>query len=289
MGKKIREEIKVMAEIAAALVKELRDATNVSMMECKRALVEADGDMEQATKLLRERGITIAAGKASRTANQGLIASAAAEDGRKASLIEVNCETDFVARNETFAAFVEQLAGKACSTDGALADEVKDEVTAKIVEIGENIIVRRNTRYCLEGTGRIASYIHPGGNVGVLIEVGCEKDQTVEDSAFKELVKDLTLHIAACNPQHLVSGDVPADVIASEREIYANQVKDKPAQIIDKIVDGKLKKFFEEICLIEQGFVKEPKQSVSALLASKGNDLGDKLSIRRFVRYQLGE
>lgn len=278
-----------MAEITASLVKKLRDATNVSMMECKRALVDTGGDMEKATKLLRERGIAIAARKASRAANQGLIASATAEEGRAVSLIEVNCETDFVARNENFRAFVDDLARKSCATDGNLADEVKDEVTAKIAEIGENIIVKRNIRYLLENRGKIASYIHPGGKVGVLIEVSCEKDETATGDAFKELVKDLTLHIAACNPQHLTSDDVPPGIIESEREIYAKQVKDKPPQIIDKIVNGKLKKFFTEVCLVDQGFVKEPKQSVSSLLAAKSRELDDTLRIRRFVRYELGE
>lgn len=278
-----------MAEITAPMVKKLREATNVGMMECKRALVEADGDMGKATKILRERGIVIAGKRASRATNQGLIASAISEDGKTASLIEVNCETDFVARNETFKAFVDQLARKACETDGNLANAVKEEVTAKIAEIGENIVARRNARYVLQGPGMIASYIHLGNKVGVLVEVGCEKDETVKNDIFKELAKDITLHIAACSPQYLTPDEVPPEEIGSEREIYAKQVKNKPAQVIDKIVDGKLKKFFAEVCLFEQGFVKEPKQKISALLDVKGKELGDKLNIRRFVRYQLGE
>jgi elongation factor Ts len=277
-----------MAEISAEMVKELRDATNVSMMECKRALAEAGGDMAKATKLLRERGMAVAAKKASRTANQGLVASLIADDGKTGSLVEVNCETDFVARNPNFQAFVAELAKKACATDASLAEEMKTQVTAKIAEIGENIVLRRNTRYILGGSGKIASYIHLGGKVGVLLEVSCGKAETVKSPAFEELAKDLTLQIAASSPKWLTSAEVPADVIASEREIYAKQVTGKPANIIDKIVDGKLKKFYGEMCLVDQPFVKEPKQSITQLIAAKSKDLGDTIAVKRYVRYQVG-
>jgi elongation factor Ts len=259
------------------------------MMECKRALVEAGGDVDSATRLLRERGMAVAAKKASRAANQGLIASHTAEEGRIASLVEVNCETDFVARNETFIEFTRELARKACETDGALAEEVAQDVVAKVAEIGENIVVRRNTRYVLQAPGAVTSYIHLNAKVGVLVELGCEKEETAQADAFKELGKDLTLQVAASNPGYLTSEEIPDDAIQSEREIYAKQVVDKPANIIDKIVDGKMKKFYAEVCLVDQAFVKEPKQSVSALLAAAGKELGDTLTIRRFVRYQIGE
>jgi elongation factor Ts len=277
-----------MAEISAGMVKELRDATNVSMMECKRALAEAGGDMAKATKLLRERGMAVAAKKASRTANQGLVASLLADDGKTGSLVEVNCETDFVARNPTFQTFVAELAKKACTTDASLAEEMKTQVTAKIAEIGENIIIRRNARYTLGGSGKIASYIHLGGKVGVLLEVACGKAETVKSPAFEELAKDLTLQIAASSPKWLTSSEVPADIIAAEREIYAKQVTGKPANIVDKIVDGKLKKFYGETCLVDQPFVKEPKQSITQLIAAKNKDLGDTIAVKRYVRYQVG-
>jgi len=278
-----------MAEITADIVKKLREATNVSMMECKRALVEAGGDMEKATRLLRERGIAIAAKKASRATNQGIIASAKTEDGKIASLIQVNCETDFVAKNENFKNFVAQLAVKACATDGNLGETSKDELTAKIAEIGENMVITRNVRFVSEGTGAIASYIHMGGKVGVLVDVACEKTETADNPVFKELIKDLTLHIAASRPKYLTSAEVPADVISAEREIYAKQVTGKPANIIDKIVDGKMKKFYEEACFVNQLFVKEQKETITSLLDSKGKQVGDALKIRRFARYQLGE
>lgn len=278
-----------MVEINAELVKQLRDETNVSMMECKKALVEAGGDLAQATTLLRKRGVAVAAKKASRAANQGLIVSAAAEGGKILSLIELNCETDFVAKNEGFKKLADQFAAKACGTDASLADQVKDQLVAKIAEIGENIVFSRNIRYVLQGKGRLGSYIHLGGKVGVLIDVGCENSATEENPAFKDLVKDLTLQVAASSPRYLVPSDVPADVLAAERDIYASQVKDKPPQIVDKIVDGKLKKFYSEACLMDQVFVKEAKLSIRALLAAKDKELGDKLTLRRFVRYQIGK
>jgi len=287
--KPTNKETIIMAEITAALVKQLRDATNVSMMECKRALQDAGGDMEQATRLLREKGIATAAKKATRTANQGLVASSVSGDNKSGAIVEINCETDFVARNPNFVAFVAELAAKANEIDGVLADAVKDHVVQKITEIGENIVVKRNKRFKLQGTGVVESYIHMGGKVGVLVEVGCEKEDTLGKDAFKEAVKDITLHIAASSPRYLTSDEVSADEIKGEREIYAKQVEGKPANIIEKIVDGKMQKFFSEICLVDQPFVKEPKQSVTQYLAQKGKEAGDSLVIRRFARYQLGE
>jgi len=258
------------------------------MMDCKRALVEADGDLEEATKLLRKRGMAVAAKKASRATNCGLVASASSDDGRVSSLIEINCETDFVARNAEFQAFVADLAGSACSTDGALAEEKKNEIVAKVAEIGENLVVRRNVRFVREEPGKVESYIHLGGKVGVLIELGCGKDETTGQPAFLDLARDLSLHVAACSPRFLTSDEIPDEVIASEREIYAEQVKGKPEQIMENIIGGKLKKFYAESCLVDQGFVKEPKQSITELLEEKGKELNDSLTIRRFERYQLG-
>jgi elongation factor Ts len=278
-----------MPDITAEMVKQLRESTNVSMMECKKALVEASGDMQLATRILREKGIATATRKATRATNQGVVASATAGDGRSASLIEVNCETDFVARNQTFVSFAGELARRACETDGPLAEEVKALVTAKIAEIGENIVVKRNVRFVAAGHGKLSTYIHLGGKVGVLLEMGCEKEETLGKEEFLSVLKDVTLHVAACAPKYLTSAEVPASEIATEREIYAKQVKDKPPQVVEKIVDGKLKKYFTDVCLIEQPFVKDPKVSVRALLSAKSKELGDNLSLRRFMRYQMGE
>jgi len=274
--------------ITAAQVKELRDATNVSMMECKKALVETDGDLKAATKILRERGVAVAAKRASKEANQGLVASATSEDGNTISLVEVNSETDFVARNEDFQAFVVEVAQKALTTDEPLSETMNDVLMDKIAAMGENLKIRRNVRYQLDGTGKVASYIHLGGKVGVLLEVGCENESTTTTPAFEELVRDLTLHIAAVAPAYLTSDEIPADVVSEERKIYENQVKGKPENIIEKIVDGKLNKFFSETCLVNQGFVKEPKQSITDLVNQKSKELGDTITIKRFTRYQLG-
>jgi elongation factor Ts len=273
-------------QITASQVKELRTATGVSMMDCKKALQETAGDMDAAMKLLRERGMAVAAKRATKAANQGLIT--ATGEGDCIAMVEVNCETDFVARNADFQAFVGEVAEKALTTDGDLSDLMQDVLMDKIAAIGENLKLRRNVRFALNGTGKVASYIHMGGKVGVLVEVGCTKEATLTNEAFEELVKDITLHIAAAAPRYLDSSEVPEDVVAEEREIFAKQVEGKPENIIDQIVNGKIKKFFAEICLVDQGFVKEPKQSITELLAEVGKQVDDTLCIRRFERYQLG-
>lgn len=277
-----------MADITAAMVQELREATNVGMMECKRALVEAGGDKDQAIRLLRERGMAIAAKKSSRAANQGMIATAG--DSKKSALVEINCETDFVTKNEIFQKFVKTMAEKALSIpDGKITETTKTEMAAKIAEIGENLVAKRNIGYTLQGPGMVASYIHLNGKLGVMVELGCGKEPTAGSPVVQELAKDLTLHVAACSPRYLVSREVSADVVAAEREIYSKQVEGKPANIVDKIVDGKMAKFYAQVCLVDQGFVKDPDTSITKLLEAKGKEVGDTLTIRRFVRWQLGE
>lgn len=277
-----------MPEITAATVGKLREMTNAGLMDCKKALTEAAGDLDAAVDILRKRGVAQAAKKAGREAREGVIAQHIAPGGKLGVLAEVNCETDFVAKNENFQAFVASLVNDAKGIDGSLAEAAKDKVVAKIAEIGENLIVRRNVKYTVSGNGAVAGYIHLGGKVGVLLEVGCGKAETASAELFKETIKDVTLHIAAANPQFLNRSDVAAEVIAAEREIYAKQVEGKPANIVDKIVDGKLEKYYSQICLVEQGFVKDPDQTVADMLAARGKELGDTLTIRRFTRYQVG-
>jgi elongation factor Ts len=273
-------------QITASQVKELRTATGVSMMDCKKALQEAAGDLDGAMKLLRERGMAVAAKRATKEANQGIVT--ASGEGETLAMVEVNCETDFVARNPDFQAFVADVAEKALGTDDSLSEIMKDALMDKIAAIGENLKLRRNVRFSLNGTGKVASYIHMGGKVGVLVEVGCTKPETVGTPDFDELVKDITLHIAAAAPSYLDSSEVPEELVNAEKAIFAKQVEGKPENIIEQIVNGKLRKFFAEICLIEQGFVKEPKQSITNLLGEAGKNLDDTLCIRRFERYQLG-
>ena len=278
-----------MADISASLVKELREETGVGMMECKKALVEANGDKTAAIKILREAGMAIAAKKASRAAKQGIIAANVSEDAQSGILIEVNCETDFVAKNDNFKSFVAELVQDARGiADDTLAEVAKAKVDAKIAEIGENIIARRNLSYQVEGTGAVAAYVHLGGKLGVLVEVGCAKAESARNPAVKEMLADLTLHITAVNPACITRDQVPAETVAAEKEIYAKQVEGKPANIIDKIVAGKLEKFYGQICLLEQAFVKDQDKTVTAVLAEVGKAIGDAFTVRRFVRWQLG-
>jgi len=278
-----------MATISAALVKELRDATGVGMMECKRALVDTDGDKDAAIKKLREAGMAMAAKKASRTAKQGVIVSAISEDSQSGRMVEVNCETDFVTKNEVFQAFVSEILKDADGIDDNTISEVaKTKVEAKIAEIGEKLVARRNITYQVQGTGAIAAYVHLGGKLGVMVEVGCEKADSVQNDAMKAMLADLTLHITAVDPMCITRDQVPAETVEAEKEIYAKQVENKPANIIDKIVQGKLDKYLGQICLLEQAFVKEPSQTITDVLTAAGKAVGDEFSIRRFVRWQLG-
>lgn len=278
-----------MVQITAQQVKELRELTKVGMMECKRALTETGGDMDAAMKVLRERGLAIAAKKSERTASEGLITASVSADRQTGSMIEVNCETDFVAKNDNYKDFVQSLVARADTyADGEMAAAVADEMAAKIAEIGENLVFNRNTRYQVEGTGGVASYIHLGGKVGVLLEIACEKAETPAQDAFAQVAADICMHIAAMNPISLDRTGIPADVIDAEKAVYAKQVEGKPENIVEKILAGKLEKFFALNTLVGQAFVKDNDLSITELLVKIGKELGDTLSIRRYVRYQIG-
>ena len=287
--------------ITASLVKELREKTGVAMMECKNALKETEGDIDAAIKILRERGEAKAEKKASRDANEGIIVAALAESGKSGVLVEINCETDFVAKNENFQAFVGEVAATVLASDVTDLEAAKalpkgDEtlegfIKTKVLEMGENLQFRRFERLTLNGEGAVASYIHLGGKVGVLIEVSAEKAETASSDAFKDLVKDLTLHIAATSPAGLKREDIPAELVESEKDIFRKQMEGagKPADILDKIIEGKLGKFYSERCLLEQGFVKEPDTSIKSLLEANGKELGDTITVNSFLRFGLGE
>lgn len=287
--------------ISAATVKELRDKTNAGMMDCKKVLNETNGDIEAAIKLLRERGIMKAATKTDRAANEGVITARVSPDAKSGILLEINCETDFVSRNENFQAFVSDVAdtlaaSKAQDLDAALAVQkgdlnLGDFVKAKVVEVGENIQFRKYVRFDAAPGGVIVSYIHMGGKVGVLLEVGTTKPETASKDAFKELIKDLTLHIAAAAPKGLSRDDIPQDVVDAELEIYRARLADsgKPANIIENILKGQIGKFFAESCFLEQGFVKDPNVTITNLVAEKSKEVDDTVTVTRFVRFGLGE
>jgi elongation factor Ts len=276
-----------MAEVTAALVGKLREMTNAGLMDCKKALGESNGDLQGAVDILRKKGVATAAKKAGREAKEGVIAQYIQPGGRLGVLVEVNCETDFVAKNETFRAFCDDVAKRLANDANADLEALRTEQVAKI---GENIRITRHARLEVAGNGLIAGYIHTGAKVGVLVEVGAGKESTVTNEAFREVVRDITLQIAAASPTSVSREQVDPVIVAKEKEIAAEQVKGKPAQAITKIVEGKLDKFFQTICLVDQGFVKKNSEiTVREHLANVGKQLGDELSIRRFVRFQVGE
>lgn len=276
-----------MAEITAALVGKLREMTNAGLMDCKKALNESSGDLNAAVDILRKKGVATAAKKAGREAKEGVIAQYIQPGGRLGVLAEINCETDFVAKNETFRAFCDEVAKRIAQEPAADLEALRTEQVAKI---GENIRINRHARLEVSGNGLVASYIHTGAKVGVLVEVGAGKESSAASEAFRELVRDITLQIAAANPTAVSREQVDPAIIDKEKEIAAEQVKGKPAQAIAKIVEGKLEKFFQTICLVDQGFVKRNSEiTVREHLANVGKQLGDELTIRRFVRFQVGE
>jgi elongation factor Ts len=278
-----------MAEITAANVAKLREMTGVGMMECKKALVEAQGNIEAAVDLLRKSGAASAAKKATREAREGVIAQFVAPGGKSGVLVEVNCETDFVARNENFRAFADDLAKKIAANPDVNLEADREAAVGKL---GENIKITRHARLEVSGNGLIAAYIHLGAKVGVLVEVGCGKAETAGRDEFKQLVKDITLQIAAGFPHAVSREHVAPEVIAKEREIAAqsDRLKGKPAAALEKILAGVLDKFFQTYCLVDQGFVKRNSEvSVKEHVAQISKQLGDEITIRRFVRFQVGE
>lgn len=256
-------------------------------MDCKKALTEAEGDLEKAVDVLRKKGVATAAKKASREAKEGVIAQHIQPGARLGVLVEINCETDFVAKNEHFRAFCDELARILAQKPDADLESLR---TAQVAKMGENIRVSRHQRLEVSGNGLIGGYIHTGAKVGVLVEVGAGREQTVSADDFKQLVRDITLQIAAANPVAVSRQQVDPAVIAKEKEIAEEQVKNKPPQAIAKIVEGKLEKFYQSYCLVDQGFVKKNSEiTVKEHVAGLAKQLGDEITIRRFVRFQVGE
>lgn len=285
--------------ISAKQVKELRETTGAGMMDCKKALTETNGDMEKAIELLREKGLAAAAKKAGRVAAEGLVKTYISEDAKVASMVEVNCETDFVAVNEEFVNFVDgiakQVANSNINTVEELLEEkfvgdasmtVKERLTALIAKIGENMSIRRFVKMNVE-KGAIESYIHGGGRIGVLVELGCENASPV----LAELGKDIAMQIAAVNPLFLDRTSVDNETLEKEREIYKVQAMNegKPENIAEKMVNGRINKYYKENCLVEQVWVKNSDYTIEKLLAEKSKEVGAKIVINKFVRFEKGE
>lgn len=273
--------------ISAEQVRQLREKTGAGMMDCKKVLTETNGDEERAIELLRERGIAKAAKKSDRIAAEGLVTTYVSEDQKVGSVVEVNAETDFVAKNEEFRNFVSDIAKQVAMKNPATVEEllaqtsvaepdktVQDVLTNKIATIGENMSIRRFERF--ETTGLVESYIHGDGKIGVLVEL---------EGGDSSLAKDICMQIAAAKPEYLDRESVPADRVEHEMEILKAQAvnEGKPAEVAEKIVQGRIGKFYGEICLVEQDFVKDPDQKVGKLAESKG------AKIVRFARIEKGE
>jgi elongation factor Ts len=286
-----------MATITAEMVKKLRDQTGAGMMECKTALTEANGDFEEANTILRKRGLASAAKKAGRTASEGLIAYRVAADHASGTLAEVNCESDFVARTPDFLQLMQDVltevdkAGTA-ATDAWLKDPtgpVQKRVAAAIAKLGENMAVPRFVRYA--GQGYVGQYIHLGGKIGVQVEFSGVTPAIAAREEFTTLVKEIAMQIAAASPTYASRDAVAADVLAKERAIYRAQMENsgKPANVIDKIVEGKLGAFYSQVVLVDQPSIRDPKTTVKDVLAAAAKTLGAPVTVTRFIRLKVGE
>ena len=272
-----------MAQITAALVKELREITGAGMMDCKKALVECEGDKDKAIDYLREKGIAKAAKKAGRIASEGVVAAAVTADGKTACIVEINSETDFVAKNENFQNLVKKIAEhivacKPADMDALNASQmdgktVAEVMTEAVASIGEKLSLRRFEVYTTED-GQLATYIHMGGKIGVIVELS-GGDET--------LGKDVAMQIAAAKPQCIGRDDVDQEALAHEREVLRKQALEegKPEKIVEKMVDGRINKYYKEVCLVEQEFVKDSDKTIKDILAG--------VEVRRFARFEMGE
>lgn len=287
--------------ITAAMVKDLRELTGAGMMDCKKALAETDGDMDKAVEFLREKGLAAAAKKAGRIAAEGICDVKVSEDGKSAAIVEVNSETDFVAKNETFRSFVQGVVGQALTTnaadiDGFLAESwaldtnksVKDELASQIAVIGENMNIRRFEKVVAEA-GFVESYIHGGGRIGVLVEMEASADNEVA----REAAKNIAMQIAAISPKYVKRDEISEDYINHEREILKAQAMNentgKPENIIEKMVEGRLNKELKEVCLLDQTYVKDGDLTVAKYLDAVTKEIGTPITVKKFVRFETGE
>lgn len=289
-----------MAEITAALVKELREMTGAGMMECKKALIEAEGDIDKAVDVLRTHGLAAAAKKAGRATNEGMVMALVSEDGQAGALVELNCETDFVGMNEKFHAYAEKIAtaviaNKPADMDALKASEiegekVEDVVTDAIHTLGENIQLARFA-YAGQPEGAVASYIHGGGKIGVLVEFKLGDTSFATNEDFKKYGRDIAMQVAAASPVAATRESVDPAIIEHEMSIYKAQAAEsgKPENIQEKIATGRMEKFYKESCLTEQAFVKDPDQSVNQYTAAVAKQLGTTIEIVDFTRFMLGE
>jgi elongation factor Ts len=291
-----------MAEISASSVKELRERTGAGMMDCKKALAETNGDLDKAIEYLREKGLAAAAKKAGRIAAEGLVSAFITPDRNVGVLVEVNCETDFVAKNPSFIEFTknvaELVASKAPADLNALLETkmttgqtVTETITGLVSTIGENMALRRFIRFETKGVGMVDFYIHLGGKIGVLLECSVTKSDTLNNNDFLTFIKDMAMQVAAAKPEYVRRDEVPADVLEQEKAIYKAQAMNegKPQAIAEKITIGRIEKFYKEVCLVEQLFIKDNDKTVTQLIQELNSKLGDNITLVRFARFEKGE
>ena len=267
--------------ITAKSVKELREMTGAGMMDCKKALVETEGNMEKAIEFLREKGLAAAAKKAGRVAAEGIVKTFVSADKKTAAMVEVNCETDFVAANEEFVGFATKVAEK---FDGEAT--IQEALTALIAKLGENMTVRRFVKFNIEN-GAIASYIHGGGRIGVMVEVACDTDSAM----LEEVAREVCMQVAAANPLFLSREQVDSEALEKEKEIYRVQAlnEGKPENIVEKMVMGRIQKYYKEVCLLDQAWVKDGDKSIAKFLEEKSKEVGSPITITRYARFERGE
>ena len=278
--------------ITIAQIKELREATSAGMGACKEALNATNGDMQEAIKYLREKGLAVAAKRVDKESKEGIVALASSADGKTLALAEVNCETDFVAKTEAFVKFVDDAA-KVALEGKDIAETLKDDYQMLLTKTGENVKIRRAERYALEGTGCVSGYIHMGGKIGVLVELGCGKAETADKAEFKELAHMICLQVAASAPKYVKAEDIPQAEIDAELEIKLNALKEQkgklpPEQALVGIKKGMAAKFATQIALLKQDYVVNPDVNVEKYIESVAKELGDTVSVKRFARLQLG-
>ena len=287
--------------ISAQQVKELRDKSGVGMMDCKKALVESNGDIDKAFDYLRKAGVAKAQKKEGRDAKEGLIISDISSDGKFGTLLELNCETDFVANTDDFKSLGNDIIKHIKNSEFSQLDDIlnekfindnnkklKDVITDAVGRLGENIVLSRFCKYSVE-SGLVVSYIHPGSKLGVLLKFN--SDQVSDKESLNDFGKEISMHIAATSPISVSIDDVSSEIIAKEREIFSDQAKKsgKPDNIIEKMVDGRINKFYKENVLLEQVFVKDPSKLVKDLISEKSNSSNLNLSVSEFSRFQIGE
>lgn len=278
------------------MIKELREKTQAGMVDCKKALTECGGDLEKAADFLRKKGLASANKRMDRVAKEGVILVEEASDGTTAYMLQINCETDFVAKNDDFKKLASEILKKAIATgkdaiakDEALSADIDELLKGQIAKTGENTTFGGFVKMKLSKTGTIANYIHSNNKIGVLLELTCEPDVS-SDAGFKELARDICMQIAAVNPLYLVPSEVPAAMTDREKDIYRDQMKDsgKPAPVVEKIIQGKLGKYYSEICLLEQEFVKENSKKIKDIVKERGASLKSSITVEKFIRFQIG-